>query len=224
MEERTMKKLLLSVILLAATPLVYAMGPNEEPQKQGLKDFLKWGKEKLKSYQQQHHEEKCKRRISKIFNYLEQGEDLSLYAQHKLEKHIDTLRPYLDTYFYGKNGDSLLGMAIRKKRPEMASLLMNNGANPNHQNYNGETPLSFAINRNDTTMATRLFAVGAHIDEAFNRSGKLAIDEVKASTQDNMYAVLRRHENKILTKLTATTHLPLSVARLTLDYLTQDPR
>eukprot|EP01017_Pseudomicrothorax_dubius_P039678 TRINITY_DN6113_c0_g1_i1.p1 TRINITY_DN6113_c0_g1~~TRINITY_DN6113_c0_g1_i1.p1 ORF type:complete len:132 (+),score=18.08 TRINITY_DN6113_c0_g1_i1:64-459(+) len=57
--------------------------------------------------------------------------------------------------------NTLLSVAAKMGDPEVVSLLLQKGANPNKANKNGDTPLHFALSFNNLEIADMLITAGA---------------------------------------------------------------
>jgi ankyrin repeat protein len=86
-------------------------------------------------------------------------------------------------------GNTMLSLACQNGNVKLCKYLVGKGANPNHQNKNGQTPAHFAIAYKFFDLSTYLFENGGD-DTLENRFGLSPYDGLSAEGGDNDVALL----------------------------------
>lgn len=199
MEAEYIKKLLLSLAILIATPHISAMNVVSH----------KWNE-----YKENQQYKKKLQTVAKFFDYLHY--DTEKNAQLFFEDNQASIVPYINT-LVDKHENSLLHIAVVKRKTAIATLLINNGALVNQRNYQNVTPLTNTIILENILLAKRLINAGAEIDLALLPNGRKAIDRVNTKTKDAIYQELKKYnakKNKIV-----STYISRDPASIVLKYL-----
>lgn len=88
----------------------------------------------------------------------------------------------------GNNGETALHVALYAKSPEVAKVLINEGANPNVTDDGGTTPLQIALDRGFGTIAYLLLQNGAETDHL--RLDTISLDLLDHSRMESKAVVL----------------------------------
>ncbi len=86
--------------------------------------------------------------------------------------------------------------ACRYNEWECVRLLLEHGANPNHQRYNQDTPLHFAAAHDAEACLATLVGFGAVID-ATNRKGRTPKDSAKLRSNRRCFFALLKMERQL---------------------------